>query len=249
MAVLCGAIVYHHTRRRNRAFYTYAILVIYPTMVANGALWNVNCVYYVILFFAGFYLFIRGFRFLGAFSALSGLVVALYRMWLWYQSLSVDYPESLSRGWPNFYEIIGGEAFVNLYDKVFVLFLAGIFLTMIYVFSKKKIRITQDVALLLFLFLAVLIPYFAPYMPAWAGYTADVAALLYCMRRKERFYLPLLQLIVSYSAYAYIINGETKLPMATFSVILIGVLVNVGVDLFREVSLQTAKPGVKIDDE
>ena len=71
-------------------------------------------------------------------------------------------------------------------------------------------------------------------MPAWAGYTADIAALLYFMRRKERFYLPMLHLIVSYSAYAYAMNGETKLPMVLYSVILLGILVNVGVDLYRE---------------
>ena len=241
LAILCGAIVYHYTGRRNRAFCTYAILVIYPTIVANGALWKVNCVYYVILFFAGFYLCVRGFRVLGVLSTLAGTAIALYRMWQWYQPLSVDYPASLSRGWPNFYEIIGAEAFVNLFDKVFVLFLIGLLLTGAYGFAKKKIRITQDMALQLFLFLALLIPYFAPYMPAWAGYTADIAALLYCMRRKERFYLPILQLIVSYSAYAYIINGETKLPMVTFSVILIGVMVNVGVDLYREVSAQLSE--------
>ena len=148
--------------------------------------------------------------------------------------LSVAYPVSLSRGWPNFYEIIGAEAFVELFDKVFLLFLAGLLLTLIYCFAKKQVRVTGDLALLLFLFLAVLVPYFAPYMPPWAGYTADIAALLYCMRRKERFYLPLLHLIVSYSAYAYAINGETKLPMVVFSVILLGILVNVGVDLYRE---------------
>ena len=234
LAVLCGAIVHCCTGSRNRAFLTYAILVIYPTVAANGALWNVNAVYYVILFFAGLYLYLKGFRVLSALSTAAGTVIALYRIWQWRLSLSVAYPVSLSRGWPNFYEIIGAEAFVELFDKVFVLFLLGILLTLAYCFLKKKVRITQDVALLLFLFLAVLIPYFAPYMPAWAGYTADVAALLYCMRRKERFYLPMLHLIVSYSAYAYMTNGETKLPMVLYSVILLGILVNVGVDLYRE---------------
>ena len=106
--------------------------------------------------------------------------------------------------------------------------------------NKLKVD-SATIARTIILFLALLIPYFAPYMPAWAGYTADIAALLYCMRRKERFYLPILQLIVSYSAYAYIINGETKLPMVTFSVILIGVMVNVGVDLYREVSAQLSE--------
>ena len=50
----------------------------------------------------------------------------------------------------------------------------------------------------------------------------------------------MLHLIVSYSAYAYAINGETKLPMVVFSVILLGILVNVGVDLYQEAAAQTA---------
>ena len=240
LAVLCGAIVHRCTGSRNRAFLTYAILVIYPTIAANGALWTVNAVYYGMLFFAGFYLYIRGFRVLGWISGLAGTAIALYRIWQWQMALSVAYPVSLSRGWPNFYEIIGKTAFVDLFDKVSLLVLAGLLLTLAYCFAKKKVRITPDLALQLFLFLAVLIPYFAPYMPAWAGYTADIAALLYFMRRKERFYLPMLHLIVSYSAYAYMTNGETKLPMVVFSVILLGILVNVGVDLYREAAAQAA---------
>ena len=240
LAVVCAAIVYRCTKSGSRAFLTYAILVIYPTIAAIGAIWNVNAVYYVILFFAGFYLYIRGFRVLGWISGLAGTAIALYRIWQWQMALSVAYPVSLSRGWPNFYEIIGKTAFVDLFDKVSLLVLAGLILTMLYCFYRKKIRITTDIALQLFLFLAVLIPYFAPYMPAWAGYTADIAALLYFMRRKDRFYLPMLHLIVSYSAYAYMTNGETKLPMVVFSVILLGILVNVGVDLYREAAAQTA---------
>lgn len=245
LAVLCGAIVHYCTGSRDRAFLTYAILVIYPTVAANGALWNVNAVYYVILFFAGFYFYLRGFKILSALSVLAGIGAALYRMWQWQLALDVDYPLSLTRGWPNFYEIIGSEAFVNLFDKVSVLVLAGLLLTLAYCFARKKVRITQDLALQLFLFLAVLIPYFAPYMPAWAGYTADIAALLYCMGRKERFYLPMLHLIVSYSAYAYAINGETKLPMVVFSVILLGILVNVGADIYRETARQASVQGAE----
>ena len=148
LAVLCGAIVHSYTESRLRAFLTYAILAIYPTAVANGSLWNINCIYYVILFFLGLYLYSRGNALFGTGSILAGLLIA-------------------------------------------------------------------------------------PYMPAWAGYTADVAALIYFMRWPKRFYLPMLHLIVSYSAYAYAINGETKLPMVVFSVLLLAMLTNVGVDLYR----------------
>ncbi len=125
---------------------------------------------------------------------------------------------------------------MDLFDKVFVLLLAGVLLTMVYCFVEKKVRMTQELTLQLFFFLSILIPYFAPYMPAWAGYTADIAALIYFMQRKERFYIPILHLIVSYSAYAYAINGATKLPMVVYSVILLGILINTGVDIYKEVN-------------
>lgn len=234
LAVLCGVIVYRYTGSRNRAFLTYAILVIYPTAAANGSLWNINCIYYVILFFAGLYFLSRGLRLLGAAGILSGLLIALYRLRSWWVMLDAAYPESLNRGWPNVYEIIGKEAFVEYYDKVSLLFLLALLLTLAYCFQVRRVKLSADLVLSLFLFLAILIPYFAPYMPAWAGYTADVAALIYFMRRPNRFYLPMLHLIVSYSAYAYAINGETKLPMVVFSVLLLGMLVNTGADVYRE---------------
>ena len=238
LAVVCAAIVYRCTKSGSRAFLTYAILGIYPTMTANGALRNISSVYDAIFIFVGFYLCLTGSRVLRAIGTVSILLGVLPL--LFYNGWMLPFNVALSYGWPNFYEIIGKTAFIDLFDKVFLLFLAGLLLTMLYCFAKKKIRITTDIALQLFLFLAVLIPYFAPYMPAWAGYTADIAALLYFMRRKDRFYLPMLHLIVSYSAYAYMTNGETKLPMVVFSVILLGILVNVGVDLYREAAAQTA---------
>ena len=238
LAVVCAAIVYRCTKSGSRAFLTYAILVIYPTIAANGALRNISSVYDAIFIFVGFYLCLTGSRVLRAIGTVSILLGVLPL--LFYNGWMLPFNVALSYGWPNFYEIIGKTAFIDLFDKVFLLFLAGLLLTMLYCFAKKKIRITTDIALQLFLFLAVLIPYFAPYMPAWAGYTADIAAHLYFMRRKDRFYLPMLHLIVSYSAYAYMTNGETKLPMVVFSVILLGILVNVGVDLYREAAAQTA---------
>ena len=232
LAVVCAAIVYRCTKRGSRAFLTYAILVIYPTIAANGALRNISSVYDAIFIFVGFYLCLTGSRILRAIGTVSILLGVLPL--LFYNGWMLPFNAALSYGWPNFYEIIGKTAFIDLFDKVFLLFLAGLLLTMLYCFAKKKIRITTDIALQLFLFLAVLIPYFAPYMSTWDGYTADIAALLYFMRRKDRFYLPMLHLIVSYSAYAYMTNGETKLPMVLYSVILLGILVNVGVDLYRE---------------
>ena len=46
--------------------------------------------------------------------------------------------------------------------------------------------------------------------------------------------MPMLHLIVSYSAYAYVINGETKLPMVLYSVILLLLMMDTGAGIYRE---------------
>lgn len=225
-AVVCSALVHDYTRSRNRAFLTYAVLVIYPTMAANSALIGQNSSYYVFVLFLGLYCFGRGEKWRGILAVTVGVILAAVRLEM---SAKV-----LNLGWPNLYEIIGKEMFVELYNQVSLLCLLGILFTMIYVFVKRKTAVTKDLALRLFLFLAILIPYLAPSMPAWAGLTADVAALVYCMRWPEKFYVPVLHLIVSYSAYANALNGETKLPMALYAVILLVLLADTGAGICQE---------------
>jgi len=227
LAVFGGILVYSYTGHRNKAFLTYAVLAIYPTMVANSALWGRNSVFYAFLFFLGLYLYGKGQKPLAALSIAAGGAIAIAGM-----RLST---ENLTLGWPNIYELIGKKMFVDLFNQVSLLVLLGLLLTGVYCFLRLQVRVTKDLALMLFFFLAVLIPFLAPSQPAWAGYTADIAALIYCMRWPRRFYLPMAQLIVSYSAYANVINGETKLPMVLFTVMLLGELVIVGIDIYREV--------------
>ena len=226
-ALLCAGIVYCYTGHRNKAFLTYAILVIYPTMIANSALWGKNSIEYVLFLFLGLYCYGIGKRLPSLLFAVVGVFMAVSRL-----ELSA---KSMNLGWPNFYEIIGKKMFVELYNQVSVLCLLGILFTLLYIMVKLRVTVTKDLALCLFLFLALLIPYLAPSMPAWAGLTADVAALVYCMRWPKKFYVPMLHLIVSYSAYAYVINGETKLPMVLYAVILLALLLDTGVKLYGEI--------------
>ena len=46
----------------------------------------------------------------------------------------------------------------------------------------------------------------------------------------------MLHLIVSYGAYAYVINGETKLPMVLYSVILLLLMMDTGAGIYREIA-------------
>ena len=226
LAVWGGMIVYFYTGARLRAFLTYAVLVIYPSIIANSALWNRGSVFYAWFFLLSLYLRVKGAGVRAGLSAAAGAVIALSRMRVSTQNLTL--------GWPNLYEIVGKSMFVDLYNRVSLLVLAGLLLTGIYLYIKKKVKLTGTLALQLFVFLSILIPYLAPSMPAWAGYTADIGLLLYAMYRPGKFYLPMLHLIVSYSAYANVINGTSKLPMSLYAVILLAVLTDVGRDAYRE---------------
>lgn len=232
LAAFCGVMVYDYTHHRLKAFLTYAILVIYPTMVANSALWGKNSILYAFLLFLGLYLYNKGQKVLAVASTAAGAVIAISRMHI------SSYVMNL--GWPNFYEIIGKKMFVELFNQVSVLLLVGMLLTLAYIGFRKNVAVTKDLALQLFLFLAILVPYFAPSMTACAGYVADIAALLYAMRWMKKFYVPMLHVIVSYCAYANILNGETKLPMVVYAVILLVLLVDVGVELYRSACRERA---------
>ena len=227
LIIVCAVIVHDYTGSRNKAFLTFAILAIYPTLVANGALWGQNSSQYAFPLFLGLCILERGERLRGAVALVVGAILAAVRL-----KLSAA---TLNLGWPNLYEIIGKSMFVELYNQVALLCLLGILFTIAYVFVKKRIALTRDLILRLFLFLALLLPYLAPSMPASAGFTADIAALLYCMRWPRKFYVPMLHLIASYSSYAYVINGETKLPMVLYAVILLALLADTGIEIYKEI--------------
>lgn len=231
LSAFCAVLVYNLTSHRLKAFLTYALLVIWPTMVANSALWGRNSVMYAFLFFVGLYLYLRRQKWLSAISIAAGALISVSDIFVSKHNLNL--------GWPNFYEIIGKKMFVELYNQVSVLILAGLILTIVYVGLRKKVTVTKDLALQLFLFLAILIPFFAPSMKAWAGYVADIAAVIYAMRWVNKFYVPMLHLIVSYCAYANALNRESKLPMVIYAVILLVLLVDVGVGIYKTIQEDT----------
>ena len=134
LAVWGGMIVYFYTGARLRAFLTYAVLVIYPSIIANSALWNRGSVFYAWFFLLSLYLLVKGARVRAGLSAAAGAVIALSRMRVSTQNLTL--------GWPNLYEIVGKSMFVDLYNRVSLLVLAGLLLTGIYLYIKKKVNLT-----------------------------------------------------------------------------------------------------------
>lgn len=227
MALLGTAFVFGRTGSRNRAFLTYALMVIWPTFAANSALWGKNGSCVGILLILGLYLFDHHMKKLAVPAFLGSAVVAV----LGFQKPAAG--DLLTLGWPNIFELTGKFMFVELYDKVAILFLAGILLCAAYCMKERGLKISAEGLVPLLLFLAIFLPYFAPYMPGWAGYGADVLALLFAILVPKKFYVAFAHVVVSYSAYAFVLNGESKLPMVLYSVVLFGLMLDVGVYAYR----------------
>lgn len=235
MALLGVAFIWGRTGSRNRAFLTYALMVIWPVFAANSALWGKNGSFVGVLLLVGLLLYDRDYKKLSILALLASLVVGI---------LGLQTPAAgdlLTLGWPNVFELTGKFMFVELYDKVSLLFIAGILLCGIYCMKEKGLQADKETLLPLLLFLWIFLPYFAPYMPAWAGYGADVLAVLFAVLVPKKFYVAFLHVIVSYSAYAFVLNGETKLPMVLYSVILFGLLLDLGAYVYGQMTKKRTK--------
>ena len=85
------------------------------------------------------------------------------------------------------------------------------------------------------LFFAVLIPFFYPGMMERAGLVADVLALIYGIMVIKRWWIALLQVLISYGAYSCYFRGSSVIPMSVYAlcgIIVMGVL---AYDSYREI--------------
>lgn len=222
MAGLGAAYILSRTQRKAPAILTYALMVIWPIFTANSSLWGKSGVYCGIILILGLLALERGMGFV----CLEAVAAAMFLAFLEFPKPQAE--DLLTLGWPNFYELTGKFMFVDLYKKVAWLLILGLFACILYCLWRYQVQLTRELMLPLFLFLALFVPFFAPFMPAWAGYCADVLGILFAVTVPKKFYVPMLHLVVSYSAYAFALNGESKLPMAVFSLILLGLMLDVG---------------------
>ncbi len=234
MAVFGALFVWGRTKSRNRTILTYALMVIWPAFVANSALWGKRGAFCGVLLVLALYTYDRNMKFVSAAAVLGGACLAAMEL------PGSGTGEFLTLGWPNVFELTGKFMFVDMYEKVSRLFVTGILLCVVYCMKKKGLRLNRKSYLPFLLFLALFLPYFLPFMPGWAGYGADVLAVLLAVLEPKKFYVAFLHLMVSYSSYAFVLNGESKLPMPLYSVILLGLMLDVGAYTYGLITEETA---------
>lgn len=144
---------------------------------------------------------------------------------------------SLSIKWANIYQIIGNKYFLLEYAEAGTWLILGILMCIMFAMAQKRYRITNEFIVQTALFFAILTPYILPHMHERYGCLADILAILYAVMNRKRFYIPIVQILISFNCYmAYLSHLGAKEPAIYYGVWALaelGLLVIVGLDIWN----------------
>lgn len=144
---------------------------------------------------------------------------------------------SLSIKWANIYQIIGNQYFLLEYAEAGTWLILGILMCVMFAMAQKRYRITSEFIVQMALFFAILTPYFLPHMHERYGCLADILAILYAMMNWRRFYIPIVQILISFTCYmAYLSHLGANEPAIYYGIMAfaeLGLLVVAGLDVWR----------------
>lgn len=144
---------------------------------------------------------------------------------------------SLSIKWANIYQIIGNEYFLLEYAEAGTWLILGILMCILFAMAQKRYRITNGFIVQMALFFAILTPYFLPHMHERYGCLADILAVIYAMMNGKRFFVPVIQILMSFTCYmAYLSHlgwAEPSIYYGVWALAELGLLVITGLDMWR----------------
>lgn len=144
---------------------------------------------------------------------------------------------SLSIKWANIYQIIGNQYFLLEYAEAGTWLILGILMCVMFAMAQKRYRITNEFIVQMALFFAILTPYFLPHMHERYGCLADILAFLYAMMNWKRFYIPVVQILMSFNCYmaylSHLGSNEPTIYYGVWALAELGLLTVVGLDIWR----------------
>ena len=141
---------------------------------------------------------------------------------------------SLSIKFPNVYQIIGNDFFLDEYMGAGMYLILGILMLVLFWLAYQKVRVTKEYVILLILFFGILTTYFLPHMHERYLYLTDAFLLIYGMIRLRRFPLYVLAAFNGIAGYAQYLTKQTPLvPYGVLAFFQLGILIILGLDLYR----------------
>ena len=120
----------------------------------------------------------------------------------------------LSQNWPNIFQMIGTDKFIQEYSMVAKVAAAALMLLVIMLVLLQNREMSGESIWYVGLVLSVLIPYVMPQMDERAGLLSCVLYLLFVMKHPDLYYLAIVQVIITYISFSAYFRGESVIPLS-----------------------------------
>ena len=140
---------------------------------------------------------------------------------------------SLSIKFPNIYQIIGNNYFLDEYVGAGMYLILGILMIVLFWMAYQNVHVTKEYTILMVIFFGMLTTYFLPHMHERYLYLTDAFLLIYVMIRVKRFPLLMGASFLTVVGYAqYLTKKEPYLPYGVLAFVQLGILLLIGLDLY-----------------
>lgn len=141
---------------------------------------------------------------------------------------------SLSIKFPNIYQIIGNNYFLDEYVGAGMYLILGILMLVMFYMAYRRVRVTKEYVVLMVVFFGMLTTYFLPHMHERYLYLTDAFLLIYVMIRVKRFPLLIGASFLTVVGYAqYLTKNEPNVAYGVLAFIQLAILVQIGLDLYH----------------
>ena len=120
----------------------------------------------------------------------------------------------LSQNWPNIFQMIGTDKFIQEYSLVAKVAAASLMLLVIMLVLAQSREMSGEGIWYVGLVLSILIPYVMPQMDERAGLLSCVLYLLFAMKHPDLYYLAIIQVIITYISFSAYFRGESVIPLS-----------------------------------
>lgn len=157
---------------------------------------------------------------------------------------------SLSIKFPNIYQIIGNNFFLDEYVGAGMYLILGILMMVMFYLACQKVKVTKDYVILMVVFFGMLTTYFLPHMHERYLYVTDAFLLIYGMMRVRRFPLFLCASFLAVVGYAqYLTKYEPSVAYGVLAFVQLALLVQIGLDLYGYVHDPGVVLGMDVEED
>ncbi len=141
---------------------------------------------------------------------------------------------SLSIKFPNIYQIIGNNFFLDEYVSAGVYLILGILMIVLFYMAYRKVSVNREFVILMVVFFGLLTTYFLPHMHERYLYVTDAFLLIYVMLRPVRFPWFLASSFLTVVGYGqYLTKNEPPVSYGVLAFVQLLLLIRIGLDLYR----------------